>query len=179
MVCPRCISAVKSLCEDLELKVEHVELGKVKFATEPTPMELSKLDEGLEVLGFERSVSAQNDLVTQLKSLVVQQIHHTKEPLMVNFSAYLSEQTHHEYTYLSKLFSKEEGETLEQFIVKQKIEKVKELLSYDEMSLSEIAFQVNYSSAAYLSSQFKKVSGQTPSAFKKSEEKKRLSIDQL
>lgn len=179
MVCPRCIAAVKSLCEDLELQVEDVELGRLKLSKDPTREELIKLDEGLEGLGFERSESVQNDLVTQIKSLVVQQVHHTKEPLTVNFSAFLSEQTHHEYTYLSKLFSKEEGETIEQFILKQKIEKVKELLSYDEMSLSEIAFQMNYSSAAYLSSQFKKVTGQTPSAFKKSEEKKRLSIDQL
>lgn len=179
MVCPRCIAAVRQLCLDLQLNVDAVELGSLQLVKAPTKEVLAELDKGLADLGFERSEGVQDDIVTHIKSLVVDQIHHKKENLNINFSAYLSEQTHHEYTYLSRLFSKEEGETIEQFILKQKIEKVKELLSYNEMSLSEIAFQMNYSSVAYLSSQFKKITGQTPSAFRKSEKKKRLSLDQL
>ena len=179
MVCPRCIAAVETLCKDLNIAYQSVELEKLELKESLSNEILQELDEGLKKLGFERSSGGQHDLITHIKSLVIHQIHHNKEPLTINFSNFLSEQTHHEYTYLSRLFSSNEGETLEQFILKQKIEKVKELLSYDEMSLTEIAYQLNYSSAAYLSSQFKKITGQTPSAFKNSEGSKRLSLDKI
>lgn len=177
MVCPRCIAAVEKILIDLNVPVLRVELGKVYLEKDLPQNKKEQLDVELTRLGFEWLKKEKQSLVTQIKSVIIQSIHHEKDVLNQNFSDFLSEKLNHEYTYLSKLFSKEEGQTIEHFLLNQKIEKIKELLSYDELTLSEIAFQLNYSSSAYLSSQFKKITGLTPSAFKKQALQERKSID--
>lgn len=166
MVCPRCIMAVKGVFDDVQLPIEEVVLGEVKLQQQASPEQLKVVKERLQELGFDLLESGKSALISKIKTLLIEQIHYASEPLSVNFSTYLSEKLHYEYSYLSRLFSSVEGITIEKFITSQKIEKVKELLFYDEQSLSEIAFQLNYSSVAHLSSQFKKETGMTPTAFK-------------
>jgi AraC-like DNA-binding protein len=130
----------------------------------------------LQQLGFELLDDKRKMIIEQIKTLIIQSIHYNKERSAKN-STYISENLHHDYSYLSKLFSETEGLTIEQYIIHQKIEKVKELLVYDEKSLSEIAYETGYSSVAHLSAQFKKVTGQTPSAFKQSGIHHRKTLD--
>lgn len=179
MVCPRCKMAVEGVLNDLNIDFSRVELGEVHL-TENIPNDVAdQLRDKLETLGFELLQSEQSALIAQIKSLIIEQIHHNNEPLKVNFSTYLSEKTKQSYPTLSRLFSTVEGITIEKFITNQKIEKVKEYLIYDEMSLSEIAFDLNYSSTAYLSAQFKKETGMTPSSFKKMPRYSRKNLDSI
>ena len=166
MVCPRCVMAVQNILRELEIEAIDVSLGMVTLTHEMDARKTKKLSARLTELGFELLESVRTSLISQIKTLIVEQIHHSKEPLKENFSTFLSANLHHEYTYLSRLFSSVEGITIEKYIAKQKIEKVKELLFYDELTLSEISFQMDYSSAAYLSTQFKKETGMTPTQFK-------------
>ncbi|MBN7816479.1 helix-turn-helix domain-containing protein [Algoriphagus pacificus] len=179
MVCPRCISAVKSTLTDLAIEFSNVDLGKVSLTK---PIDSSKedlLSKALLSQGFELLKSEKSSLISQIKAHLIQQIHYTDKPLQTNYSTFLADQLNHEYSYLSRLFSSVEGITIEKFITRQKIEKVKELLVYDELTLSEIAFKMDYSSVAYLSSQFKKETGMTPSEFKKDSAKLRESLDRI
>lgn len=159
--------AVKRLLESLHLHYTSVTLGMVELKNEPTEAQLQLLAEGLQQLGFELLDDARKKLIAKLKTIVIGQIHHGADERKYNFSQILSSKLHKEYSYLSRLFSEVEGITIEKYIINQKVEKVKELLVYDELSLSEIAFRMGYSSVAHLSSQFKKVTGLTPSYFKK------------
>lgn len=170
MVCNRCIMVVKQELERQGLHPEKVSLGEVTIKEESlSDDQQNKLDAALINLGFERIDDRKVRLIEGIKSKVIQMIHHTdKVNLKVNWSSLLSEEMHYEYNYLSNLFSSVEGVTLEQYIIKQKIEKVKELLFYDELSLSEIGDKIGYSSVAHLSGQFKKITGFTPSEMKKS-----------
>jgi AraC family transcriptional regulator len=170
MVCNRCIMVVKQELERHGLHPEKVSLGEVSIREEAlTDDQQNKLDAALVNLGFERIDDRKARLIESIKNRVIQVIHHSdKVNLKVNWSSLLSEEMHYEYNYLSNLFSGVEGITLEQYIIKQKIEKVKELLFYDELSLSEIADKLGYSSVAHLSGQFKKITGFTPSEMKKS-----------
>jgi AraC family transcriptional regulator len=170
MVCNRCISAVKQELENQGLHPEKVALGEVIIKEEKlTDVQQARLDSALVHLGFERIDDRKARLIEAIKSKVIQMIHHTAElDLKFNWSTVLADEMHYEYNYLSNLFSSVEGITLEQYIIRQKIEKVKELLFYDELNLSEIANRLGYSSVAHLSSQFKKVTGLTPSELKKS-----------
>jgi AraC family transcriptional regulator len=170
MVCNRCITAVKHVLEQQDLHSEKISLGEVVLEEDQlTSPQLAKLDNALAELGFERIDDKRARLIEAIKSKVIQMIHHAeKVKLKFNWSKVLSDEVHYEYNYLSNLFSSVEGITLEQYIIRQKIEKVKELLFYDELSLSEIAHRLGYSSVAHLSSQFKKITGLTPSALKKS-----------
>ena len=113
----------------------------------------------------------------KIKNVIVELVHYSEQPLQVNFSEYLSQKLHHDYTYLANLFSEVQGVTIEKFIIAHKIERVKELLVYNELNLSEIAYQLHYSSVAYLSTQFKKVTGLTPSHFKKLKQKRSMLED--
>lgn len=166
MVCPRCIHAVISVLQNLKIEFQEVKLGKVTFTQPIEKKSLSLLNDQLTAIGFELLEPGRSSLISKIKTLIVQQIHYNKEPLKENFSTYLAEKLHHEYSYLSRLFSSVEGITIEKYIARQKIEKVKELLFYNEQTLSEIAFQMDYSSTAYLSTQFKKETGMTPTQFK-------------
>lgn len=179
MVCPRCIEAVRKTFENLKIPFESIELGKVSLSS---PLSLNQkvlLSESLITAGFELLESKNAALISQIKSLIIEQIHHSDQTLSENFSTFLSEKLQHEYTALSRLFSQVEGITIERFITRQKIERVKELLFYNEMNLSQISFDLNYSSVAHLSSQFKKETGMTPSEFRKNRSGKRLGLDQI
>lgn len=167
MVCPRCIMAVERVFDELQIPVKSVRLGEVVTDEPVTGKQKEELDQKLQPLGFEVLESGKSALISKIKSLIIQQIHYPEEPLKVNFSTYLAEKLHHDYSYLSRLFSSIESVTIEKFITHQKIEKVKELLFYDELTLSEISYKLDYSSVAHLSAQFKKETGMTPTAFKK------------
>lgn len=170
MVCNRCIMVVKQELERQGLHPEKVSLGEVSIQEDKlSDIQQTKLDSALINLGFERIDDRKARLIESIKNKVIQMIHHTdKVDLKFNWSSVLSEELHYEYNYLSNLFSSVEGITLEQYIIRQKIEKVKELLFYDELNLSEIADRLGYSSVSHLSAQFKKVTGFTPSELKKS-----------
>lgn len=183
MVCSRCIMAVRNELLKLDLHPLDVQMGLVRLQEEKLDEDQYRvLNENLNALGFELLDNGKSKLIEQIKTLIIEQIHHTGfAEQKLNWSKLISDRVFHEYTYLSTLFSTVEGITIEQYIIRQKIERVKELLFYDELSLSEIAYQLGYSSIAHLSAQFKKVTGQTPSQFKKTRnpEKHRKSIDKI
>lgn len=179
MVCPRCISAVEGVLDQMEIKHQKVELGEVMLANPLSEKEKECLSRELQEIGFELLESKESKTISQIKSLIINQVHHSKETLKINYSDWLSDALHTDYSTLSKLFSSVEGITIEKFITAQKIEKVKELLFYGELTLSEIAFEMNYSSVAHLSAQFKKETGMTPTEFKKGKGEKRVSLDKL
>jgi AraC family transcriptional regulator len=170
MVCNRCVMVVKQELERQGLHPKKVSLGEVIIEeNELSDEQQNKLDSALIGLGFERIDDRKARLIESVKNKVIQMIHHSDNlDMKFNWSNVLSEELHYEYNYLSNLFSSVEGITLEQYIIRQKIEKVKELLFYDELNLSEIANRLGYSSVAHLSTQFKKITGFTPSEMKKS-----------
>ncbi len=180
MVCGRCIKVVQEELFKLGLHPLKIELGIVKLEEDwIDPVKQSDLSEILNELGFELLDSSRTKLIEQIKSVVINKIYHSGDlDEKVNWSKLISDKCFHEYNYLSTLFSSVEGITIEQYIIRQKIERVKEFLFYDELNLGEIANKLGYSSIAHLSSQFKKVTGQTPSAFKKSR-MKRNAIDDI
>lgn len=154
-------------------------LGQVDLDKPITAAQKGQLSLLLQSKGFELLESEKSTLITQIKTAIISQIHHSNIVMKENFSTFLAKQLDHEYTSLSKLFSSVEGITIEKFITAQKIEKAKELILYDQMSLAEIAFQLDYNSAAYLSAQFKKETGMTPSEFKKQSNPKRKNLDSI
>jgi AraC-like DNA-binding protein len=170
MVCSRCVMVVRQELENQGLHPLKVNLGEASISeSNLSEDQLKKLDAGLINLGFERIDDRKARIIESIKNKIIQVIHHSDNvDLKVNWSSLLSEEVHYEYNYLSNLFSSVEGITLEQYIIRQKIEKVKELLFYDEQTLSQIASRLGYSSVAHLSAQFKKVTGFTPSEMKKS-----------
>jgi AraC family transcriptional regulator len=174
---------VKQELERQGLQPEKVSLGEVELKENDLSKEvLERLDVSLHELGFERIDDRKARLIEAIKKKVIQTIHHSsKVDLKTNWSSVLAEELHYDYNYLSNLFSSVEGITLEQYIIRQKIEKAKELLFYDELNLSQIASQLGYSSVAHLSSQFKKVTGFTPSELKKSRnvESSRRTLDSI
>ncbi|MCX2474972.1 AraC family transcriptional regulator [Pedobacter sp. MC2016-05] len=179
MVCNRCIMVVQSEMDKLGLAVEHIKLGEVTLEKEPTVSERTALEGALVPLGFQLIDDKKSRIIEQIKNVIIELVHHQDNDAKTNLSDVLSEKLHHDYNYLSNLFSEVESTTIEKYFIAQKIEKVKELLVYDELSLSEIAFRLNYSSVAYLSNQFKKVTGLTPSHFKQIKEEKRKPLDQV
>jgi AraC-like DNA-binding protein len=172
MVCNRCVTAVQQVFGKLNIHPEKVSLGEVTLQEKSISEEtLRQLDAELTSLGFERIDDRKARIIEGIKNKIIQLIHHSKQiDRKYNWSKILADEVHYEYNYLSTLFSSVEGITLEQYIIRQKIEKVKELLFYDELNLSEIANRLGYSSVAHLSGQFKKVTGLTPSELKKSRE---------
>lgn len=179
MVCNRCKMVVKSELEQLGLQPLTVELGEVNLKEELTDEDKQRIEERFLGLGFELIDDKKSRLIERVKNLVVELVHHSDEQLNMNVSDYLTQFIPLEYKYLSNLFSEIEGTTIEKFYIAQRVERVKELLVYDELSLSEIADKMGYSSVAYLSTQFKKVVGLTPSHFKSIKAAKRKSIDLL
>ena len=165
MVCLRCVKAVEQLLQSLNAKVLYVQLGEVLLEDPLTSMQLQHFQSELNKLGFELLDDTRKQQIDKIKSIVIDHIHY-KEDEKFAFTDVLSKALHKEYSILSKLFSETEGITIEQYVILQKIEKVKELLVYNEMNLNEISFKLGYSSVAHLSAQFKKVTGLTPSQFK-------------
>lgn len=179
MVCNRCIMAVQNELNKLNLKTNSIVLGEVTLEKEPTTDTKKKLAEALSVLGFELIDDKKSRIIEKIKNTIIELVHYQDGDLKNNLSDILGKELNHDYNYLSNLFSEVEGSTIEKYFIAQKIEKVKELLVYDELSLSEIAYRLNYSSVAYLSNQFKKVTGLTPSHFKLIKAEKRKPLDQV
>lgn len=179
MVCNRCIMVVKSELEKLHLDVNSVSLGRVDLNSPLEEGDKLKLKQALLPLGFEVIDDKRSRIIESIKNTIIDAVHHQDTEIKVNLSELLSRKLHLDYGYLSTLFSEIEGNTIEKYFIAQKIEKVKELLVYDELSLSEIAFKLNYSSVSYLSNQFKKVTGLTPSHFKEIKEEKRKPLDEI
>jgi AraC-like DNA-binding protein len=181
MVCNRCILVVKTELEKLGHQLSDIKLGEVSLQKEElTEEEYKMLDQALIPLGFERIDDRKSRLITKMKACVIKNIESAAvDGMSTDWSSLLSDTLHYDYHYLSRLFSSVEGLTLEQYIIRQKIEKVKEWLVYDELSLNEIAWKLGYSSTAHLSSQFKKITGLTTSHFRKLKDKKRKPLDSL
>ncbi len=179
MVCNRCIMVVQNELDKLGLNVKSIKLGEVILEKELSPATKNKLNDALMPLGFEIIDDRKSRIIEKIKNIIIELVHHQDNNTRHNLSELLSSRLHNDYNYLSNLFSEVEGTTIEKYFIAQKIEKVKELLVYDELSLSEIAFRLNYSSVAYLSNQFKKVTGLTPSHFRQIKEYKRKPLDEV
>lgn len=179
MVCNRCIMVVQNELEKLNLDVNNVNLGRVDLNTPLQPSDKIKLKSVLLPLGFELIDDKKSRIIESIKNIIIDVVHHKERDIKINLSDLLSSALQLDYNYISTLFSEVEGTTIEKYFIAQKIEKVKELLVYDELSLSEIAHRLNYSSVAYLSNQFKKVTGLTPSHFKQIKEQKRKPLDEI
>ncbi|WP_449448575.1 helix-turn-helix domain-containing protein [Sphingobacterium phlebotomi] len=179
MVCNRCIMVVRQEIEKLGLHIQSIKLGEVVLKETLEQAQLVTIADVLEPLGFALIDDKKSQLIAQIKAIVIQWVREQDGERTVNLSDILADQLHHDYNYLSNLFSEVEGITIEKYHIAQKIERVKELLVYDELSLSEIAYQLGYSSVAYLSNQFKKVTGLSPSHFKKIKEDKRKPLDEV
>lgn len=179
MVCNRCIMVVQSELEKLGLGIKKIKLGEVVLEKPLDSEQKHSIEQILIPLGFEVIDDKKSQIIEKIKTIIIDQVHHADNEPKMNLSDILCTQLNHDYNYLSNLFSEVEGTTIEKYFIAQKIEKVKELLVYDELSLSEIAHRLNYSSVAYLSNQFKKVTGLTPSYFKQIKEDKRKPLDYL
>lgn len=178
MVCPRCITAVENLLKEVHEKPAYVQLGEVVLTNPLKGDRLKRFASDLQKLGFELLDNSRTQQIEKIKSIIINHIHHLGDDKFI-FSEILAKELHKEYSQLSKLFSETEGITIEQYIIRQKIEKTKELLVYNEMNLSEIADKLGYSSVAHLSTQFKKVTGLTPSGFKAQGIHLRKSLDNI
>ena len=179
MVCIRCKMVVKEELTKLGLHYTSVELGEAEIlekisVEQHDQFKVALLKSGLELMDDKKSV-----LIQRIKNVIIELVHYSEEPLVVNFSEFLSQKLDHDYTYLANLFSEVQGTTIEKFIIAHKIERVKELLVYNELNLTEIAYQMHYSSVAHLSTQFKKVTGLTPSHFKQLKDKRRSMLDDV
>jgi AraC family transcriptional regulator len=178
MVCNRCIIVVEQELRKLGIKGGKVTLGELE-TTEIPKSKLEQLRNNLEAVGFELLNNSKQQLIEKIKNIIVKQVHYSEEEQQHNLSDILSKALHKDYSYLSSLFSEVEGVTIEKYLINQKIEKVKEYIIYDELSLSEIAYKLGYSSVAHLSNQFKKVTGLTPSHFKNLGRNKRKTLDKV
>lgn len=167
MVCVRCKMAVQSVLEALNISYLSVELGKAELADVLQVGQLKQLDTALKHYELELMENKKNILVERIKILIIESLRSSNDELPLKFSEYLSRTLHFDYTYLANIFSENEGSTIERFYILSKIERVKQLLVYDELSIKEITFQLNYSSESHLCNQFKKITGQTPSMYKK------------
>jgi YesN/AraC family two-component response regulator len=170
---------VKDELTKLGLHYGSVDLGEVELLASISPdqleqLRISLLRSGLELMDDKKSV-----LIQKIKTLIIELVHYSEEPLAINLSDYLSQNLHHDYTYLANLFSEVQGTTIEKFYISHKIERVKEFLVYNELTLTEIAYKMHYSSVAHLCTQFKKMTGLTPSHFKTLKNKRRSMLEDL
>ncbi len=180
MVSHRCKLAVKSVLDKMGLHYGTVDLGKVEVEEDLTEAQQQGLKEGLSKVGLLMMDDRKAVLIEKIKSIVIEMVHYTDKWPLVNFSDYLAEKLHQDYNHLSHLFSEVTGTTIERFIIAHKIELVKELLLYDELSLTEISYRLNYSSVAHLSTQFKNVTGLTPTYFKQLKQfKQRINLEDV
>lgn len=179
MVCIRCQMVVRSELEKLGFHYIDVKIGEADIIEDLLPDQIEELDKALKKSGLHLMDDKKSILVEKIKSSIIELVHYTDDPIKVNLSDYLSEKLKLDYTYLANLFSEVKGITIEKFFLAHKIEKVKELIVYDELNLTEIAYKMNYSSVAHLSNQFKKVTGLTPSHFKQLKDKRRKTLEDV
>ena len=179
MVCNRCIMVVQQVFNSLGHTPIRISLGEAETVVPLTGNELDLLKKMLTGYGFELIDEPKSRLIEKIKNIIIQSVHHDHDEMKVNYSEYIESHLNRDYAYLSSLFSEVEGTTIEKYIINQKIERVKELLVYGELTLSQIADQMGYSNVAYLSNQFKKVTGLSPSHFKQVKENKRKPLDQV
>ncbi len=180
MVCDRCIMTVKQALDELTLDYDSVQLGEVKLNAGITGSQFATLKEKLRITGFELLDDQKASLVNRVKSCIIKYIHSDEDTAMnMKLSVLLADKLETDYNYLSALFSSVEGITIEKYVILQRIERVKELLTYNELSLNEIAWKLSYSSVQHLSQQFKKVTGLTPSQYKQAKDTDRKPLDQV
>jgi AraC-like DNA-binding protein len=179
MVSARCKMAVKEVLKSLDLHFVLVDLGEVDVMESLSTEQRGKLKTALLAEGFELMDDKRAVLIERIKNAIVEMVHHTDELIKTNFSDFLSAKLNHDYTYLANLFSEVQGTTIEQYIIAHKVERIKEFIIYDELNITEIAYKMNYSSVAHLSNQFKKVTGLSPSHFKKLKDKRRSPIEDI
>jgi AraC family transcriptional regulator len=181
MVCNRCVKVVTEALVEVGFPPTAVRLGIAEIGGNITQQGLDTIKQVLQANGFELIEDRKKKLIESIKTLVISHVHQNQEHtlLHINFSDYISAQIGVDYTYLSSLFSSEEGMTIEKYLIAQKIERVKELLSYQEFTLSEIAYQMGYSSVHHLSNQFKKITGITPKDYKQQSDKQRKTLDSV
>ena len=179
MVSNRCKIVVKDLLKKLGLHFIVVDLGEIEIMEDLTKelraalkIELAEVE--LELMDDKKAI-----LIEKIKGIIINMVHHTEDPLSTNFSNFLSKNLGYDYTYMANLFSEVQGTTIEQFIILHKIERIKELILYDELNITQIAYKMNYSSVAHLSNQFKKMTGLAPSHFKQLKDKKRNPIEEI
>ncbi|MBN2348132.1 MAG: helix-turn-helix transcriptional regulator [Bacteroidales bacterium] len=170
---------VKAELEKFGLHYSDVKLGEATIFEDLQPEQLDQLDKALRKSGLQVMDDKKSVLVEKIKSAIIELVHYTEEQIRVNLSDYLSEKLNHDYTYLANLFSEIKGITIEKYYLTHKIEKVKELIVYDELNLTEIAYKMHYSSVAHLSNQFKKFTGLTPSHFKQLKNKRRGTLNDV
>ncbi len=179
MVSLRCKIVVKDELEKLGFRYSSIDLGIAEIPGELSvanweKLRLNLLHYGLELLEDKKSI-----IIEQIKNVIVEMVHYNEEEINVNYSDYISEKLKYDYTYLSNIFSEVKGITIQQFIIIHKIEKVKELLLYDELNLTEIAYKMHYSSVAHLSNQFKKITGLTPSFYKQLKQRRQSNLENI
>lgn len=180
MVCDRCILVVRKLLDQLELGYKNIQLGQVELSEEPTEEKLDAFRTSLLTTGFELLDDKKAKLVEQIKNTIISLVQgYDKDDVNKKLSAILEEKLQLDYHYFTSLFSAVEGMTIEKYAILQRIEKVKELMIYDELSLSEISYQLGYSSVQHLSQQFKKITGLTPTQFKQLKENNRKPLDKI
>src|SRR5580692_11910009 len=179
MVCIRCKMVVKDELTKLGLRHSSVELGEVELLDSITPDQREQFRAALLRFGLELMDDKKSVLIQKIKTVITELVHYSEEPLAINLSVYLADKLQHDYTYLANLFSEVQGTTIEKFFISHKIERVKELLVYDELTLTEISYKMHYSSVAHLCTQFKKVTGLTPSHFKSLKNKRRSMLEDL
>ena len=179
MVSLRCKMVVKQELQKLGLHCVNVDLGTVEILETITESQKNQLGKNLKVFGLELLDKKRNIIIEKIKAVIIEMIHYSDELPHVNYSDYISEKLGYDYTYLANTFSEVKGITIQQYIIVNKIERVKELLMYDELNLTEISYKLHYSSVAHLSNQFKKVTGLTPTYFKGLKKKRLKNLEDL
>lgn len=179
MVSLRCKIVVKQELQKIGLHCERIELGSIEIMEKISDQQRRKLAKNLKKYGLYLLDDKRNILIEKIKVVIIEMIHYMDDLPPVNYSDYISEKLGYDYTYLANTFSEVKGTTIQQFIIKHKIERVKELLLYEDLSLTEISYQMHYSSVAHLSSQFKKITGLTPSYFKSMKKKKLKNLEDI
>jgi AraC-like DNA-binding protein len=179
MVSQRCIVSVKTTFDKLNIRYDYVKLGEANIFSELSATELSQLKESLTISGFEILNNKKSTLSEKIKITIIEMIHNKDGLPEINTSYYIADKLNHDYTYLSNVFSEVNEMTIERFIIMHKIERVKELLQDDELSIKEISYKLNYSSLGHLSAQFKKITGMTPTVYKKQKNKPRYNLEDL
>jgi AraC-like DNA-binding protein len=179
MLSTRCKIVVKDILKGMGLHFVIVDLGEVETMESLDNDQLEELKSALLQSGLELMDNKKAILIERIKNAIIQMVHHSNEGLKVNFSSFISEKLNHDYTYMANLFSEVQGTTIEQFTIAHKVERVKELIIYGELNITEIAWKMNYSSVAHLSNQFKKMTGLSPSQFKQLKDKTRRSLEEI